>query len=153
MSLCAHKLSSNQYLYDTMQYCIRLCSGVLLLTKQHCLFSFVVCILLFSSICRCHRWGGVCWDSGTSSCWRRYSCHCCRHQMEKKVVGGSGLNHTLQSVGTTHACTQHTQHTMHTHQRARTHTHTHHTPSPPPLFTMSTRDFGRDLFGTPGRQS
>ena len=24
---------------------------------------------------------------------------------------------------------------------------------PPPLFTMSTRDVGRDLFGTPGRQS
>ena len=47
----------------------------------------------------------------------------------------------------------HTRMYTHTHAHTHhTHTHTTHTP-PPPLFTMSTGDIGRDLFGTPGRQS
>ena len=63
---------------------VRLCSGVLLLSKQHCLFSFVICIPLFSSRCRCHRCECVCSDSDDSRWWRRYCHHHCCHQMEEQ---------------------------------------------------------------------
>ena len=121
---------------------VRLCSGVLLLSKQHCLFSFVICILLFSSQCRCHRRGCVCWDSSdSSSCWRRYNCHRCRQMEEQEEERGRrqwaksyptvhGHTHTYahntiaQHTHTTHA--QHT-HTQHTHATHTHNTHTQHT--------------------------
>ena len=85
---CVHTSSVVTSTYMIPCSIVRLCSGVLLLSKQHCLFSFVICILLFSSICSCHRCECVCWDSDNSSCWRRYCCHCCRHQMEKQEESG-----------------------------------------------------------------
>ena len=82
---CVHTSSVVTSTYMIPCSIVRLCSGVLLPSKQHCLFSCVICILLFSSIYRCHRWGGVCWDSSDNSrWWRRYSCHCCCHQMEEQ---------------------------------------------------------------------
>ena len=58
---CEHTSSVVTLTYMIPCSIVRLCSGVLLLSKQHCLFSCVVCILLFSS---CHSCECVC--CGTS---------------------------------------------------------------------------------------
>ena len=136
---CVHTSSVVTSTYMIPCSIVRLCSGVLLLSKQHCLFSFVICILLFSSKCRCHRWGGVCWDSGDNSrWWRRYSCHCCYCQMEEQkeergrrqwakpypAVCEHTHTHTYTHNTQLHNTrTWHTQHTQHTHNTRTRHTH------------------------------
>ena len=44
---CVHTSSVVTSTYMIPCSIVRLCSGVLLLSKQHCLFSFVTCILVF----------------------------------------------------------------------------------------------------------
>ena len=81
MCHCVHTSSVVTSTYMIPCSIVRLCSGVLLLPKQHCLFSFVICIFLFSGICSCHRCEWVSWDnsSDNSRWWRRYCCHHCCH--------------------------------------------------------------------------
>ncbi len=65
MILCHNVHTSSVVTSTDMIPCsiVRLCSGVLLLSKQHCLL-FVVCILSFSCISSCHSSECVC--CGTS---------------------------------------------------------------------------------------
>ena len=120
---CVHTSSVVTSTYMIPCSIVRLCSGVLLFSKQHCLFSCVICILLFSGICSCHRCECVFWDSDNIRWWRRYSCHHhFSHQMEEQEEGRG----TYEAVGETMPCSActHTTHTQHTHTHT-THTYTH----------------------------
>ena len=102
----------------------RLCSGILILSKQHCLFSFVICTLFFSCICSCYRCECVCWDTNNNSWWGRYSCHhrfC--HQMkeqEEELVCRRQWAKPCLAV-CAHTCTHIYRH-VHTHTHTRIHT-------------------------------
>ena len=120
---CVHTSSVVTSTYMIPCSIVRLCSGVLLLSKQHWLFSFVICILILSGICSCHRCECVCWDN--SRWWRRYCrhhcCHCTKGQEEER-----GRRQWAKPYPAVRAdMRMHMHMHTHTHMHAHTHAHTH----------------------------
>ena len=95
--MCAHKLSSNQYLYDTMQYCktVQWCYSLNTIVSSHLSYAFsysrvyavVIGVSVSVGIVMIPGVGGGIVIIIAVIKWRNN---------KKKEIGGSGLNHTLQ---------------------------------------------------------